>query len=521
MAYATTLTNGGKDLIRNALLGEGIIKFTSLMLGSGTPPADASGMTALVSPESSAAITEMTRDANYFVRIETRYNNTGLSTGFRVTELGLYAKGSEEGTPILYAYVGITDGDGGYIPPEDSILIERDYTISVFVGDAVDVSAETTSAGYATLGDLASHNASDSAHENLFSLKQDRTDLLPAASSLMDNDVIPTYNATDGHKKSPLSVLVNFIKTTLSGSSDFLPIVPVSKGGTGRSSLTSNSVLLGNGTSAVYQRTSSKGAFYSTGSGVRPVFGTLPTDVGGTGNADGYIRKGLASGVTAGTGATAEGNGTSPTGSYAHAEGDSCVAYGDNSHAEGKGTIANSRSQHVFGEFNIGSTQSKSVISEYAEIVGGGTSTSDRKNIRTLGWDGTETLAGNLLPSGNAEKDVGSTAKKWKNIFADKLYGKLSGKVTFNNSGSGASSGSGYEGDAALTVSYNTIGAAAASHTHSPANITTDGTLGAKVSAKASMPLGDKVVRNIYAGTTDMTPGTSALAYGTIYLVYE
>jgi hypothetical protein len=39
--------------------------------------------------------------------------------------------------------------------------------------------------------------------------------------------------------------------------------------------------------------------------------------------------------------------------------------------------------------------------------------------------------------------------------------------VTFNNSGSGAASGTAFNGASAVTVSYNTVGAAAASHTHS------------------------------------------------------
>lgn len=39
--------------------------------------------------------------------------------------------------------------------------------------------------------------------------------------------------------------------------------------------------------------------------------------------------------------------------------------------------------------------------------------------------------------------------------------------VTFNNGGAGAVSGSTYNGSAALTVSYNTVGAAASGHTHS------------------------------------------------------
>jgi hypothetical protein len=42
----------------------------------------------------------------------------------------------------------------------------------------------------------------------------------------------------------------------------------------------------------------------------------------------------------------------------------------------------------------------------------------------------------------------------------------VSAALTFNNGGTGAGSGTSYNGTAARTISYNTIGAAPASHTH-------------------------------------------------------
>lgn len=51
----------------------------------------------------------------------------------------------------------------------------------------------------------------------------------------------------------------------------------------------------------------------------------------------------------------------------------------------------------------------------------------------------------------------------------------------------------------------------------------TAGTLDGKVLANATTvaTLSDKQVRNIYAGTVDMTPGVSPLPSGDIYIVYE
>ena len=63
---------------------------------------------------------------------------------------------------------------------------------------------------------------------------------------------------------------------------------------------------------------------------------------------------------------------------------------------------------------------------------------------------------------------------------------------------------------------------AEANHTHSAATITAGTFTGqVKANADAVSALATAQVRNIYAGTTDLTAGTSALATGDIYFVYE
>lgn len=59
--------------------------------------------------------------------------------------------------------------------------------------------------------------------------------------------------------------------------------LPVQYGGTGKNTLTSNAVLLGNGTSAVKEKYTGNGAFYATGNNAEPQFGVLPIAQGGTG----------------------------------------------------------------------------------------------------------------------------------------------------------------------------------------------------------------------------------------------
>ena len=65
-------------------------------------------------------------------------------------------------------------------------------------------------------------------------------------------------------------------------------------------------------------------------------------------------------------------------------------------------------------------------------------------------------------------------------------------------------------------------GKANTSHTQAASTITA-GTLAGEVKANATAvaTLANAQVRNIYAGTTDLTAGTSVLATGDIYFVYE
>lgn len=60
-------------------------------------------------------------------------------------------------------------------------------------------------------------------------------------------------------------------------------VQPVSRGGTGKTTHTSNSVLIGNGSSNIGNVASANGALYATSANGAPKFGTLPIAQGGTG----------------------------------------------------------------------------------------------------------------------------------------------------------------------------------------------------------------------------------------------
>ena len=118
-----------------------------------------------------------------------------------------------------------------------------------------------------------------------------------------------------------------------------------------------------------------------------------------------------------GDGSHAEGNYTTAIGNYSHAEGNTTKASGDCSHAEGnvtkaigpcshaEGEYCNAlgKYQHVQGKYNIESGASDSIVdSDYAHIVGNGTSNNKRSNAHTLTWSGVPWYQGRPQFGGTA-----------------------------------------------------------------------------------------------------------------------
>lgn len=94
-------------------------------------------------------------------------------------------------------------------------------------------------------------------------------------------------------------------------------------------------------------------------------------------------------------------------GQYAFAEGYNTSASGSASHAEGYYTTASSNYQHVQGKYNIADTTT------YADIIGNGSSDTERSNAATVDWNGNGWYAGDVY--------VGSTSGKNKDEGSKKL----------------------------------------------------------------------------------------------------
>ena len=149
----------------------------------------------------------------------------------------------------------------------------------------------------------------------------------------------------------------------------------------------------------------------------------LATSHGGTGNADGYIRKGAAQGSTVGNGSTAEGYGNTVSGDYSHAEGSGNTASSYHSHAEGStntasapqahaegyGTTASGAHSHAGGAYTVAGYANQTAIGEYNDNkattlleVGNGTADNARSNAFEVHSNGN-IVAGGTVSDANGE----------------------------------------------------------------------------------------------------------------------
>lgn len=105
--------------------------------------------------------------------------------------------------------------------------------------------------------------------------------------------------------------------------------------------------------------------------------------------------------IASGSSSHAEGSDTQATGTSSHAEGSENKASHKTAHVEGRGNETSSDYQHVQGKYS-----NKYESSNYAHIVGNGTSDTDRSNAHTLDWSGNAWYQGNIKIGGTSYDDT-------------------------------------------------------------------------------------------------------------------
>jgi len=140
-----------------AALNGDSITFTRAVIGNtATEPAHPEQLSDVVSPMVTASFTAITEGEN-FVTLAAVFDNLEVVTGAYASELGLYAKDSND-NEYLYAYTYVGE-NADYIPAHDSgRTVQIQVTIVVAIGDAEDVSAVLIdAAAYATREEFEDH----------------------------------------------------------------------------------------------------------------------------------------------------------------------------------------------------------------------------------------------------------------------------------------------------------------------------------------------------------------------------
>ena len=150
------LTSKGHVLLLRALEGTAL-KFTRIQLGNGAAQ-NAKSATALSNPLATLLLTKAVTGSQY-ITLTSSFSNSEITAGFRITEVGIWAEDpDDEGSEILYALGNEPEGTADYIPSKDSRILELEYSIMIFVGEAQNVTAEISeSLAYASAAELKAH----------------------------------------------------------------------------------------------------------------------------------------------------------------------------------------------------------------------------------------------------------------------------------------------------------------------------------------------------------------------------
>lgn len=152
-------TTAGLNLLAAAVAG-GTIEFTAVKSGNGIYDGteSLSEMTDLKSVQQSFGIGSVTKTGTE-VKLRSVFSNEGVTEGYSMTEIGLYAKDADE-TEILYAVMIAEDGLADYLPPyaetPTSITMEM-YLALTESEESVTFTASLVPGTYVTMEDFEEH----------------------------------------------------------------------------------------------------------------------------------------------------------------------------------------------------------------------------------------------------------------------------------------------------------------------------------------------------------------------------
>mgnify|MGYP000116764354 CR=1 FL=1 len=189
----TVITNAGIELLKNALSG-GTITVTAIKSGAGKVDVSAlKSQTAVSSIKQSGTVQGVTK-TNETIKIGVLFSNAGLSAGYSMTQLGIYAKGST-GSEVLFAISQSTTGKE--VPAESAMpswsLVHNFY---IKLNNDVKMTATVDPEGYVTFETMQTAlNTHTGNKSNPHSVTKSQVGLGNVPNVATD-DQTPTYSDT-------------------------------------------------------------------------------------------------------------------------------------------------------------------------------------------------------------------------------------------------------------------------------------------------------------------------------------
>lgn len=185
-------TSKGQELISKLMTGTDEIKFTKIASSSaGYDISELEALTELDDVQQESLVSKVTRVDEKSIKAETSFTNEGVTAGYYMKALGLYADDPDVGE-ILYAVAIETTGNC-YMPAEGGTTVSGAYIqLVTTVGNADSVSLSVDSSAVATIGDI-----------------EDLTKRVKELESETHQTKIPWGTCTSGKKDTALTAAIS------------------------------------------------------------------------------------------------------------------------------------------------------------------------------------------------------------------------------------------------------------------------------------------------------------------------
>ncbi|TGV24149.1 hypothetical protein EN829_044655 [Mesorhizobium sp. M00.F.Ca.ET.186.01.1.1] len=151
----SVLTEDGLSLLTRARIGAASIQFTRIGIGDGFPSGDLRLQTKLVHETMSLPLLELKITGRGQTQIKAAINNTELSQGVFIREIGLFANDPAKGE-ILYA-VANAGPLADYLPAAGTDVVEEIINFNTVIGSAENVTAIVSQQAFVAVDTFAAH----------------------------------------------------------------------------------------------------------------------------------------------------------------------------------------------------------------------------------------------------------------------------------------------------------------------------------------------------------------------------